>query len=187
MSEALLGQLRPLVEAIARVDAEIAERAPQLADYDLFASLPGAGSALAPRLLVAFGERRERFPDAAAMQKYAGVAPVTERSGKQSWVHWRYAFPTFLPQTFVEWAGQTITTSFWARAFYDAHRAKGASYNATIRALAFKVDPRLVALLGRPRAVRRGTVSGDAPEAWLAAAQVRRREPSLGVAVPLGA
>jgi hypothetical protein len=40
----------------------------------LFKSLPGAGAALAPRLLVAFGERRERFPNAAALQKYAGIA-----------------------------------------------------------------------------------------------------------------
>jgi hypothetical protein len=28
--------------------------------------------------------------------------------------------------------------SFWARAFYDKHRAKGASHNAAVRALAFK-------------------------------------------------
>lgn len=53
-----------------------------LPDYKLFAALPGAGPALAPRLLVAFGERRERFPNAAALQKYAGVAPVTERSAR---------------------------------------------------------------------------------------------------------
>lgn len=47
---------------------------------------------MAPRLLVAFGERRERFPDAASFEKYVGIAPVTERSGNQSWVHWRWAF-----------------------------------------------------------------------------------------------
>jgi hypothetical protein len=33
---------------------------------------------LARRLLVAFGEHRERFPNAAAFQEYAGVAPITE-------------------------------------------------------------------------------------------------------------
>ena len=31
-----------------------------------------------------------------------------------------------------------VTNSFWARAFYESHKAKGASHNATIRALAFK-------------------------------------------------
>ena len=32
----------------------------------------------------------------------------------------------------------SIPHSFWARAFYESHKAKGASHNATIRALAFK-------------------------------------------------
>ena len=136
--EALLGQLRAVTAAIERFDEEIAERSKKLPDYRLFAALPGAGAALAPRLLVAFGERRERFPDAAAVQKYAGIAPVTERSGNQSWVHWRFACSKFIRQTFVEWTEQTITGSFWARAFYQRHRAKGAGHNAAVRALAFK-------------------------------------------------
>lgn len=136
--EALIAQLRELNRSIERFDDEIAGRSAKFADYKLFTALPGAGATLAPRLLVAFGERRERFPNAAAVQKYVGVAPVTERSGKQAWVHWRWACSTFVRQTFVEWAAQTILRSFWARAFYDKHRAKGASHNAAVRALAFK-------------------------------------------------
>jgi transposase len=134
----LLPQLRAVSAGIARFDAAIAELAPTLPDYKLFAALPGAGPVLAPRLLVAFGERRERFPDAAALQKYAGVAPVTERSGNKSWVHWRYSCPTFLRQTFVEWVGQTIPRSFWAKAFYEACRARGTRHQPALRALAFK-------------------------------------------------
>jgi len=57
-----------------RFDEEIARLASQLPDYELFATLPGAGPTLAPRLLAAFGERRERFPNAAALQKCAGIA-----------------------------------------------------------------------------------------------------------------
>jgi transposase len=136
--EALLPQLRVLSEGIARFDAEIALLAPQLPDYELFAALPGAGPTLAPRLLVAFGERRERFPNAAALQKYAGIAPVMERSGNKSWVHWRYSCPTFLRQTFIEWVGQTIPRSFWAKAFYESCRARGARHQAALRALAYK-------------------------------------------------
>lgn len=136
--QVLLAQLRELNRSVARFDQEIADRSSKLADYKLFAALPGAGAALAPRLLVAFGEQRDRFPNAAAMQKYAGVAPVTERSGNQCWVHWRWACSTFVRQTFVEWVAQTISRSFWARTFYDRHRAKGASHNAAVRALAFK-------------------------------------------------
>jgi transposase len=134
----LLPQLRAVSAGIARLDADIANRCAALPDFRLFADLPGAGPVFASRLLAAFGEQRDRFADAAAVQKYVGVAPVTERSGNKHWVHWRWACPTFLRQTFVEWAASSISHSFWARAFYDSHRAKGSSHNATIRALAFK-------------------------------------------------
>jgi transposase len=134
----LLPQLRALTAGIARLDAAIATRCDTLPDFKLFANLPGAGPVYSSRLLAAFGERRERFIDAAAVQKCVGIAPVTERSGNKHWVHWRWACPTFVRQTFVEWAASSIQHSFWARAFYDSHRAKGSSHNATIRALAFK-------------------------------------------------
>jgi transposase len=134
----LVPQLRALSTGIARLDADIAKRCDALPDFRLFVGLPGAGPVFSSRLLAAFGERRERFADAAAVQKCVGIAPVTERSGNKHWVHWRWACPTFLRQTFVEWAASSISQSFWARAFYDSHRAKGSSHNATIRALAFK-------------------------------------------------
>jgi transposase len=134
----LVAQLRPLIAAVAGYDRRIAKLCEQVADFRLFDCLPGAGPTLAPRLLAAFGETRERFVDAAAVQKYVGIAPVTERSGKKHWVHWRWACPKFIRQTFVEWAGESVTRSFWARAFYDHQRQKGASRNAALRALAFK-------------------------------------------------
>jgi transposase len=136
--EVLLPQLRAASTAIDRLDDEIAKLAPELPDYALFRALPGAGAALAPRLLVAFGERRERFPDAASVQQYAGVAPITKRSGNKSSVHWRYQCPTFLRQTFIEWVGQTIPRSFWANAFYAGCKARGMQHQAALRALAFK-------------------------------------------------
>ena len=134
----LVEQLRVALRSIDQFDREIAELAPTLSDYSLFQGLPGAGPHLAPRLLVAFGEDRQRFQRADELQKYAGIAPVTERSGKKSWVHWRWQCPTFLRQTFVEWAGQTINKSFWAGAYYRQQREKGSTYQAAVRALAFK-------------------------------------------------
>jgi hypothetical protein len=38
------------------------------------------------RWLAAFGEQRDRFADASAFLKYAGIAPATERSGNKHWV-----------------------------------------------------------------------------------------------------
>jgi len=136
--QALVAQLRVSMQGIGQFDQEIAAIAATLPDYALFADLPGAGEVLAPRLLVAFGERRERYAGAAALQQYAGIAPVVERSGNKCWVHWRMHCPTFLRQTFIEWAGTTISRSFWAGAFYRQQRAKGSSHHAALRALAFK-------------------------------------------------
>ncbi len=134
----LVAQLELALESIRTYDDEIAALAPQHPDYSLFNTLPGAGPSLAPRLLVAFGEQRDRFTSAAELQKYAGIAPVTRRSGQTTWIHWRWQCPTFLRQTFVEWAAQTINKSYWAGLYYYQQRAKGCSYQAAVRALAFK-------------------------------------------------
>ena len=72
------------------------------------------------------------------MQTYAGIAPVMERSGKHSWGHWRCQCPKFMRQTFVEWAAESMQFSFWARAYYQQQRDKGASHQAAVRSLAFK-------------------------------------------------
>jgi len=134
----LVEQLELMFRAIRQFDDEIAKLASQHPDYALFRSLPGAGPALAPRLLVAFGEQRERFKSAADIQKYSGIAPVTERSGQKHWVHWRLQCPTFMRQTFVEWAAQTINKSYWAGEYYRQQREKGSTYQAAVRSLAFK-------------------------------------------------
>lgn len=134
----LINQLEGALNALRTYDKEITQLASQHPDFQLFNSLPGAGTLLAPRLLVAFGEQRDRFTSAAQVQKYSGIAPVTERSGNKHWIHWRWQCPTFLRQTFVEWAAQTINKSYWAGLFYYQQRAKGCTYQATLRALAFK-------------------------------------------------
>lgn len=50
----------------------------------------------------------------------------------------RWSCPTFLRQTSVEWAAQTIPRSYWAKAFYACCRARGKHHQAALRALAFK-------------------------------------------------
>ena len=138
LTQALVAQLRVVLTAIQAFDEEIALRARGHADYVLFDTLPGAGPVLAPRLLVAFGDQRERYACAADLQKYAGIAPVTERSGNQCSVHWRWRCPKYLRQTFVEWSAKSIHHSFWAQAYYQQKRAQGKSHHAAVRALAFK-------------------------------------------------
>ncbi|MGB5624710.1 MAG: IS110 family transposase [Woeseiaceae bacterium] len=134
----LVAQLEVTLECVKQYDTEIASLAPQHPDYELFEPLPGAGPVFTPRLMVAFGEQRERFNNAAEVQKYGGVAPVTQRSGQSTWIHWRWQCPTFLRQTFVEWAAQTVNKSYWAGLYYQQQRTKGCSHQAAVRALAFK-------------------------------------------------
>jgi transposase len=130
--------LRTLLEGIATLDRKIAEAAEVHPDYFIFQSLPGAGAALAPRLLAALGSQRDRYASAEEVQKYSGIAPVTERSGKKKWVHFRWACPKFLRQSFHEWAGHSIAQSVWARAYYQQQRQRGKDHHAVVRALAFK-------------------------------------------------
>jgi transposase len=107
----LVAQLRVLIKASDRYDKEIEAISKTLPDYWFFASFPGAGQIQAPRLVVAFGDDRDRFASASEVQRYAGIAPVVERSGNRCWIHWRIACSAFLRQTFVEWTGSTISRS----------------------------------------------------------------------------
>lgn len=134
----LVAELRVLQEHIAEFESAIAQAFAAHPEHQLFRELPGAGPVLAPRLLAAFGTVRDRFTDAAAMQRYFGVAPVTERSGGRLWVHWRWNAPGFARQTLVEWAGQTVVYCPWAKAYHKQQRAKGVGHWAILRALAFK-------------------------------------------------
>jgi transposase len=107
--QALASQLQAILASINEFHQRIQLLFTAMDDALLFQALPGAGEHLAPRLLLAFGDERSRLTSAQDLLPYAGIAPVTERSGKKDWVHWRWSCPTFLRQTFVEWAAwQTI-------------------------------------------------------------------------------
>jgi transposase len=134
----LAAQLQILLPSIQRVEAAIAKLFSQHPDYHLWEILPGAGDALAPRLLAAFGSDRKRYQSAGELQTFSGIAPVTASSGKSRWVHWRWACPKFLRQTFHEFAAQSIARSTWAKAYYLQQITRGKQHHAAVRALAFK-------------------------------------------------
>jgi transposase len=130
--------LRELRETIASYDQKIETLARQHPDFAIVDSLPGVGPALAPRLIAALGTQRDRYASASDLQCYSGIAPVLATSGKQHWVHWRWACPKFLRQTFHEWAVHSLSCSAWAKAYYDQQRGTGKPRNTVVRALAFK-------------------------------------------------
>jgi transposase len=134
---ALVALLKTLNTTIASLDLRI-DALPKHPEEDFFAGLPGAGPVLLPRLIVAFGTRRERFQSASELAAYSGIAPVTKQSGKSKSVQFRRACPSFLRQTFHEFAAHSIAKSQWARQFYDQQREKGKRHHAAVRALAFR-------------------------------------------------
>lgn len=138
MVRSIAMQIRPLIAAIENYDDEIRRLFQQHPDRLIFESLPGAGAVFAPRLLAAFGADRERWTSAAEIQKLSGIAPVTERSGKQLSIHWRLGCPKFVRQTFHEFAGSSIQWCNWAKAYYQHMRDRGQKHHTAVRALAYK-------------------------------------------------
>jgi transposase len=139
----LAQQLKSLLPYIAIYEKQIAELFGSHPDHFLFSDLPGAGPALGPRLLSAFGTDRDRFSTAAEASTTFGIAPIRDLSGKRTaqkpgTVSYRHACPKFLRQSFHEFAACSIRCCSWANAYYQAQRAKGKSHHTALRALAFK-------------------------------------------------
>jgi Transposase IS116/IS110/IS902 family len=133
---ALLATLRSQIVVFEQRIEELVRSHP---DGALFASLPGAGAALVPRLIVAFGTYRDRYESAYQLQCYSGIAPVKEASGKTEWIHFRFTCSKFLRQTFHEFASHSIGRSEWAKAYYEHLRNdQKKSHHAAVRALGYK-------------------------------------------------
>lgn len=138
MVQTLCKQLQGLQPFIDEHDRQIEALYAAHPDNHIFRGLPGAGSVMGPRVLVAWGTDRERFNDAKDVQRLSGIAPVVERSGKYTWVHWRWAAPTFVRQSFHGFALHSLATSLWARAHYVMQRDRGKTHHEAVRSLAFK-------------------------------------------------
>ena len=130
-------QMEGLRGAIEELEEEMEQVLKEHPDREVFESLPGAGAVYVPRLIAAYGTDRDRF-DAYAMQCFSGIAPVTKKSGNSCWSHHRLVCPIFLKQTFHEFAKSSIPHSFWAKAYYEQQRARGAGHHEAIRSLAYK-------------------------------------------------
>jgi transposase len=137
---ALAGMLKALHQAIADLDQAITEAFDQHPDAALFRSLPGAGPALAPRLLAAFGTRRDRFASAAEVAQFYGIAPVVKQSGTTKTTHMRSRCPKFGRQTFHENAACAFKKEPWAKHYYEGQKGKPEGrHHKACRAVAYKL------------------------------------------------
>jgi len=131
----LISTLNPVIE---QYEERIQKLFSQHPEAYLFNRLPGAGPAMAPRLLAFFGTDRSRYATANNAQSFCGIAPVTKSSGKSKAVYMRRACPKFDRQTFHEFARLSVVKCQWARNYVEYYTDKGKKYATIIRALAFK-------------------------------------------------
>ncbi len=135
---ALTHQMRDLNKSICEFDEEIQKLTAQHPDEEIFRSLPGAGDALVPRMIAAFGSDREKYTSAEQIQNYSGISPIIVQSGKSEQANKRVACPNFIRQTFHEFADHARKWSRWSKAFYNMKRAAGVKHHAAVRALDYK-------------------------------------------------
>jgi len=132
---ALVAVTAELVRQTAAVEAKLAAAFEQHPSAEILRSLPGLGPVLGARVLAEFGDDPHRYADAKARKNYAGTAPITRASGQSRVVLARVARNRRLADALYQWAFSALSSSPGARAYYDAHRARGATHHAALRAL----------------------------------------------------
>jgi transposase len=145
VAQAYGAQVRAMIAVIGELNRQIQSLEDELAssfeahpDAEIILSFPGLGLVLGARVLGEFGDDPNRYADAKSRRNYAGTSPVTRQSGKSRIVRVRYVNNSFLVSACYLWAFASITKSPGARAYYDAQKAKGASHDGALRALANK-------------------------------------------------
>lgn len=105
-------------------------------DQAIFASLPGTGKLLGPKLLVMFGDHRQQLPCPSIIQALAGTCPVTIKSGQSRSVRFRRACNRVYRATAQQFARASIKRSPWALAYFENARARGMTKSHAYRCLA---------------------------------------------------
>jgi len=105
-------------------------------DVEIYLSQPGLGMILGARVLAEFGDDPDRYADARGRKNYSGMSPITRASGTRRVVLARYARNRRLGDALFRQAYSALRSSPGARAFYDQHRARGATHYQALRALA---------------------------------------------------
>jgi len=139
----LVAVLAVMRTQVATLEAEVERCFGQHPDAEIITSQPGLGMVLGARVLAEFGDDKDRFVDAKARRNYAGTSPITKTSGTRRVVLARYARNKRLADPLHQQAFAALTASPGARAFYDHHRARGATHHQALRAL----SNRLVGIL----------------------------------------
>ena len=87
-------------------------------------------------MLAEFGDDPDRYQDARSRKNYSGMSPITKASGTRRVVLARYARNRRLGDALMLQAYCALRVSPGARAYYDQHRARGATHYQALRAVA---------------------------------------------------
>jgi transposase len=129
---AVIGELARQTETLA---GQVETGFGQHPDAEIYLSQPGLGSILGARVLAEFGDDPHRYPDPRSRRNYAGTSPITRASGKTRVVLARHTRNRRLADALYQQAFAALTASPGARAYYDTHRARGATHHQALRAL----------------------------------------------------
>lgn len=166
---ALVRVLAELSRQIEALESELSAHFERHPDAEILRSQPGLGTVLAARVLAEFGDDPTRYAGVKARRNYAATSPITKASGTRRVVLARLAGNKRLRDALYLQAFATLQASPGARAYYDTHRARGATHHQALRALA----NRLVGIIHgclRHRATYHETTAWPTPRTELAAA-----------------
>jgi hypothetical protein len=133
---ALVRVLLELSRQITALEVELSAHFERHPAAEILISQPGLGPVLAARVLAEFGDDPVRFTDAKARRNYAATSPITRASGTRRVVLARVVANKRLRDALQLQAFAALVVSPGARARYDQHRARGATHNQALRALA---------------------------------------------------
>jgi transposase len=136
---ALVAALAPVVEAVATYRQAVDDFFGRMPAAQWARTLPvGEHGITVPTLWARLGDAPARWTSFRHLQAQAGTVPVTKRSGKQQVVTFRFACDKPLRTVVDQLAFLSLRTSEWARAYYDAQRARGHRHRHALRALGAK-------------------------------------------------
>ena len=115
-------------------------------DVNILLSLPGVGRSVAATMLAeasqAIAER-----DYHALRSYAGIAPITRRSGKRQSILMRQACNERLRNAFYHWSRVSTQHDPHSKLHYANLRAKGHTHGRALRGVADRLLSVLIAML----------------------------------------
>lgn len=137
--DAVLAQLDVTVRAVATYREAINDFFARMPAATWARTLPGGLNGITvPRLYAELGDAAGRWHSFRHVQGHAGAVPITDRSGKQVVVMFRFACNTHLRDAVHQFAQQSVLHSEWARAYYERGRKRGQDHHHAVRALAAK-------------------------------------------------